>query len=79
MVTDHQISEFSTPILDWHTLCNEVRNLYKNNKDLLETVTDGEIKLDETAMEIFQALIYDYALAKNKNSGFKLSYKLAEA
>ncbi len=79
MVTDQQISEFSTPILDWHTLCNEVRNLYKNNKGLLETVTDGEINLDDTAMEIFQALIYDYALAKNGSAGFKLSYKLAEA
>ena len=79
MVTDQQISEFSTPILDWHTLCNEVRNIYRNNKGLLETIQDGEINLDETAMEIFQALIYDYALQKSGPQNFKLSYKLAEA
>ena len=79
MVTDQQISEFSTPILDWHTLCNEVRNIYRNNKGLLETIQDGQINLDETAMEIFQALIYDYALQKSGTQNFKLSYKLAEA
>ena len=71
--------EDSSPILDWDTLCREVRWLYKNNKAVLETVSDGELNLDETALEIFQALIYDYALSKSDNPGFKLSYKLAEA
>jgi hypothetical protein len=75
----HEMLEDSSPILDWDTLCTEVRWLYKNNKAVLETISDGELNLDDTALEIFQALIYDYALAKSDNPGFKLSYKLAEA
>jgi hypothetical protein len=68
-------------ILDWESLCFEVNYFYRTNKEMFNALTGGEkLSVDETAQEVFVALIYDYAMSKNpKHKEIKLSYQLAEA
>jgi hypothetical protein len=70
-------------ILDWESLCFEVKYFYQTNRAMFDALTGGEeLSVDETAEEVFIALIYDYALTKapkHKNQNIKLSYQLAEA
>jgi len=70
-------------ILDWESLCFEVKYFYQTNKEIFDALTGGEdLSVDETAEEVFYALIFDYALSKApkyKDGNIKLSYQLAEA
>jgi hypothetical protein len=70
-------------ILDWESLCFEVKYFYQTNREIFDALTGGEeLSVDETAEEVFYALIFDYALSKapkHQNQNIKLSYQLAEA
>jgi hypothetical protein len=68
-------------ILDFESLCFEINYFYRTNKEMFNALTDGkELSVDETAHEVFVALIYDYAMSKSiPNDKVKLSYQLAEA
>lgn len=70
-------------ILDWESLCFEVKYFYQTNKEMFDALTGGEeMSVDETAEEVFVALIYDYAMSKSQkhqSQNIKLSYQLAEA
>ena len=70
-------------ILDWESLCFEVKYFYQTNREMFDALTGGEeMSVDETAEEVFVALIYDYAMSKaqkHQSQNIKLSYQLAEA
>ena len=68
-------------ILDWDSVCFEVEYFYRTNKEMFNQLSGGEeLSVNETAQEVFLALILDYALSKGPDKELiKLSYRLAEA
>ena len=77
----HQYEEKNErPILDWDILRVEIISMYNSSPDIIKEIGGDKTSLEETAKEVFVALIYDYAKSRfHGKPPFDLSYKLAEA
>ena len=74
------LDENERPILDWDILRVEIISMYNSSPDIIKEIGGNKTTLEETAKEVFVALIYDYAKSRfHGKFPFDLSYKLAEA
>ena len=81
-----KIDQNNLPLLDWETHVQQVKGFYTTHKSVIDSLVDRNKREEKTdrewlhaAHEIFEALIYDYALNRSSNKKIELSYNLAEA
>ena len=68
------------PVLDWESFCSEMLSMYNAHSDSIPELRIPREELGNTAREIFEAMIYDYAMSKTKKPKLEhLNYRLAEA
>ena len=68
------------PVLDWESFCSEMLYMYNTHSESIPELQIPREDLSDTAREIFEALIYDYAMSKIKKLRSEhLNYRLAEA
>ena len=68
------------PILEWQTFCGELEKLWNTTKSVIPELDVEKDEQKNVAAEIFQQLIYDYALYRNHPDRLKvLNFQLAEA
>ena len=68
------------PVLDWESFCSEMLYMYNTHSESIPELRIPREELGNTAREIFEALIYDYAMFKTKKlKPEHLNYRLAEA
>tara|TARA_X000001036_G_scaffold371246_1_gene358179 strand:+ start:113 stop:358 length:246 start_codon:yes stop_codon:yes gene_type:complete len=68
------------PILEWQTFCGELEKLWNTTKSAIPELDVEKDEQKNVAAEIFQQLIYDYALYRNHPDRLKvLNFQLAEA
>ena len=68
------------PVLDWESFCSEMLWMYNTHSESIPELRIPREELSNTAREIFEALIYDYAMSKTKMKYPEhLNYRLAEA
>jgi hypothetical protein len=68
------------PVLDWESFCSEMLYMYNTHSETIPELRIPREELSNTAREIFEALIYDYAMFKTKKlKPEHLNYRLAEA
>ena len=68
------------PVLDWESFCSEMLWMYNTHSESIPELRIPREELSITAREIFEALIYDYAMSKTKKKHPEhLNYRLAEA
>ena len=68
------------PVLDWESFCSEMLNMYHTHSESIPELRIPQEELSNTAREIFEAMIYDYAMSRaTKRKMEHLNYRLAEA
>ena len=68
------------PVLDWESFCSEMLWMYNTHSESIPELRIPREELSNTAREIFEALIYDYAMSRTKKLKLEhLNYRLAEA
>ena len=68
------------PILEWQTFCGELEKLWNTTKTAIPELEVEEGEQKSVAAEIFQQLIYDYAIYRDHPDRLKvLNFELAEA
>ena len=71
------INKDDAPVLEWNIFLYELKSFWVSHKDIVGSLAKPEDSFEETASELFEILIFDYALSKETNE--LLTYKLAEA
>ena len=68
------------PVLDWESFCSVMLWMYNAHSESIPELRIPREELSNTAREIFEAMIYDYAMSKTKKTKVEhLNYRLAEA